>query len=110
MECQQYERALSILSAGLELAKKRKHPGFAKHFRELTRITKSYLTPPSAKRNKKPRLSPAGEGRIRCSFCGSKPTDTKVMVAGAKGFICDVCVSLCNEIIAKKSAAPQAAT
>ena len=44
-----------------------------------------------------------------CSFCGKAQTEVKTLVAGPGVFICDECVQLCQEIIAKK-AATQAST
>lgn len=39
----------------------------------------------------------------QCSFCGKAASDVKRMIAGPDGvFICSECVTLCNEIIAKK--------
>ena len=49
------------------------------------------------------------EREYRCSFCGKAQTEVKTLVAGPGVFICDECVQLCQEIIAKK-AATQAST
>lgn len=39
----------------------------------------------------------------RCSFCGKPNLEVKRMIAGPDGvFICNECVRLCNELIAKK--------
>jgi DNA-binding transcriptional MerR regulator len=44
-----------------------------------------------------------------CSFCGKANTAVKRMIAGPNGvFICSECVTLCNDIIAKKEQAPEA--
>lgn len=41
----------------------------------------------------------------RCSFCGKSNKEVKRLIAGPKGvFICDECVRLCNEILAKEEA------
>jgi hypothetical protein len=40
----------------------------------------------------------------RCSFCGKAQTEVKTLVAGPGVFICDECVQLCQDIIAKKAA------
>jgi len=41
----------------------------------------------------------------RCSFCGKTNKEAKRLIAGPKGvFICDECVRLCNEILAKEEA------
>lgn len=36
----------------------------------------------------------------KCSFCGKKHNEVKKLIAGPSVFICNECVSLCNEIIA----------
>ncbi len=38
-----------------------------------------------------------------CSFCGKNQQDVQRLIAGPEVFICDECVSLCNEIIAQES-------
>jgi DNA-binding transcriptional MerR regulator len=44
-----------------------------------------------------------------CSFCGKPNDQVERMIAGPRGvFICDECVALCNELIAKARAAPLA--
>ena len=40
----------------------------------------------------------------RCSFCGKAQTEVKTLVSGPGVFICDECVQLCQEIIAKEVA------
>jgi ribosomal protein L37AE/L43A len=40
----------------------------------------------------------------RCSFCGKAQTEVKTLVSGPGVFICDECVQLCQEIIAKEAA------
>lgn len=40
-----------------------------------------------------------------CSFCGKNNAEVRRMIAGPKGvFICNECIALCNEIIAKEEA------
>jgi hypothetical protein len=39
----------------------------------------------------------------RCSFCGKAQTEVKTLVSGPGVFICDECVELCQEIIAKEA-------
>jgi hypothetical protein len=39
-----------------------------------------------------------------CSFCGKAQTEVKTLVAGPGVFICDECVQLCQQIIARKTA------
>jgi ATP-dependent protease Clp ATPase subunit len=36
---------------------------------------------------------------VKCSFCGENRKHVKKMVAGPGVYICDQCISLCNEII-----------
>jgi ATP-dependent Clp protease ATP-binding subunit ClpX len=40
-----------------------------------------------------------GINQVRCSFCGKTQAQVKRMVAGPGVYICDECVSLCQEII-----------
>jgi ATP-dependent Clp protease ATP-binding subunit ClpX len=40
---------------------------------------------------------------LRCSFCGKNQDDVQRLIAGPDVYICDECVSLCNEIIAQES-------
>jgi len=42
---------------------------------------------------------------FRCSFCGKRRREVKKLISGPRVFICDECVALCNEIIAKEEAA-----
>jgi len=43
---------------------------------------------------------------LSCSFCGKRRKEVRKLISGPKVFICDECVSLCNEIIAREDAAP----
>jgi ATP-dependent Clp protease ATP-binding subunit ClpX len=38
-------------------------------------------------------------GELVCSFCGKSQDEVKKLIAGPSVYICDECVSLCNEII-----------
>lgn len=40
---------------------------------------------------------------LNCSFCGKNQEDVQRLIAGPDVYICDECVSLCNEIIAQES-------
>lgn len=40
---------------------------------------------------------------LHCSFCGKSQREVKTLIAGPNIYVCDECVSLCNEIIAKQS-------
>ena len=39
----------------------------------------------------------------RCSFCGKSETMVRKLIEGPGVFICDECISLCNEIIEKST-------
>lgn len=45
-------------------------------------------------------MSKNNEATILCSFCGKSQREVKKLVAGPSVYICEECVSLCNEIIA----------
>lgn len=45
-------------------------------------------------------LKPYKKPALSCSFCGKQETEVKRLVAGPTVFICDECISLCNEIMA----------
>jgi ribosomal protein L37AE/L43A len=38
--------------------------------------------------------------RFRCSFCGKRRDQVRRLIAGPSVYICDACVTLCNQIIA----------
>jgi ATP-dependent protease Clp ATPase subunit len=40
--------------------------------------------------------------RIRCSFCQKSQDEVGKLIAGPRVYICDECVALCNEILAKE--------
>ena len=40
-----------------------------------------------------------GRSSLRCSFCLKSDKEVAKLLAGAKGHICDVCVSSCNRIL-----------
>lgn len=37
--------------------------------------------------------------RLLCSFCGKSQKEVKKLIAGSDSFICDECISICNDII-----------
>ena len=37
--------------------------------------------------------------KLICSFCGKSRSDVKKLVAGQGVYICDECISLCNDIL-----------
>ncbi len=43
---------------------------------------------------------------LYCSFCGKGQEDVRKLIAGPTAYICDECITLCNDIIAEE-AAPQ---
>ena len=42
------------------------------------------------------------EGGLHCSFCGKSQREVKKLIAGPNVYICDECISLCNDIIAEE--------
>jgi ClpX C4-type zinc finger/Clp amino terminal domain, pathogenicity island component len=43
-----------------------------------------------------------GKADLACSFCGKGQKQVKKLVAGPGVYICDECINLCNEILAKE--------
>src|SRR3954467_3469143 len=41
---------------------------------------------------------------FHCSFCGKRRREVRKLISGPRVFICDECVGLCNDIIAKEEA------
>ncbi len=44
-----------------------------------------------------------GEQNYFCSFCGKSQDEVKKLISGPSVFICNECITLCNEIIAEES-------
>jgi ATP-dependent Clp protease ATP-binding subunit ClpX len=42
------------------------------------------------------------EAGLHCSFCGKSQKEVKKLIAGPNVYICDECISLCNDIIAEE--------
>jgi ATP-dependent Clp protease ATP-binding subunit ClpX len=42
---------------------------------------------------------------FHCSFCGKRRREVRKLISGPRVFICDECVALCNDILAKEEAA-----
>jgi ATP-dependent Clp protease ATP-binding subunit ClpX len=42
---------------------------------------------------------------FHCSFCQKRRREVRKLISGPRVFICDECVALCNDIIAKEEAA-----
>ena len=39
---------------------------------------------------------------LRCSFCGKSKESVKKFISGPNVYICNECISLCNEILAEE--------
>src|SRR5690242_6832496 len=50
------------------------------------------------------RIDPQME-EFHCSFCGKQRREVRKLISGPRVFICDECVTLCNDILAKEEAA-----
>jgi hypothetical protein len=50
----------------------------------------------------RPGDNPKKEGGLSCSFCGKSQHEVKKLIAGPTVYICDECISLCNDIIAEE--------
>ena len=48
--------------------------------------------------------SPEEMDDFHCSFCGKRRREVRKLISGPRVFICDECVALCNDIIAKEEA------
>src|SRR3990167_5056621 len=44
-----------------------------------------------------------GYGNLVCSFCGKSQREVKKLIAGPTVYICDECISLCNDIIKEEA-------
>ena len=42
---------------------------------------------------------------LKCSFCGKSQKQVRKLIAGPGVYICDECIDLCNEIIARRTLA-----
>jgi len=51
----------------------------------------------------------APKEKLHCSFCGKAQDEVRRLVAGPGVYICDECISLCNEIIAEDPAGSEEA-
>ena len=43
---------------------------------------------------------------LRCSFCGKSKESVKKFISGPNVYICNECISLCNEILAEEEPTP----
>jgi ATP-dependent Clp protease ATP-binding subunit ClpX len=44
----------------------------------------------------------SGQSNLSCSFCGKSQKEVKKLIAGPSVYICDECISLCNDILAEE--------
>src|SRR2546426_8631393 len=74
--------------------------------RPLTRCVKRIVEVPEpvAEADEHVRIEPQME-EFHCSFCGKQRREVRKLISGPRVFICDECVALCNDIIAKEEAA-----
>ncbi|MCU0612205.1 MAG: ATP-dependent Clp protease ATP-binding subunit ClpX [Candidatus Eisenbacteria bacterium] len=49
------------------------------------------------------RATPPGSRLLRCSFCGRDQAEVEKLISGPSVYICNECVSLCNEILAEEA-------
>ncbi|WP_043496915.1 ClpX C4-type zinc finger protein [Georgenia sp. SUBG003] len=54
-------------------------------------------------------MAQTGEQTLHCSFCGKPEREVAKIIAGPGVYICDVCVALCQDILAGASRSAQAA-
>ncbi len=44
----------------------------------------------------------SSDKHLRCSFCGKSKETVKKFISGPSVYICNECISLCNEILAEE--------
>ena len=44
----------------------------------------------------------SSDKHLRCSFCGKSKESVKKFISGPSVYICNECISLCNEILAEE--------
>ena len=49
-----------------------------------------------------PNKRDSGQSNLSCSFCGKSQKEVKKLIAGPSVYICDECISLCNDILAEE--------
>ncbi|MDD3883336.1 MAG: ATP-dependent Clp protease ATP-binding subunit ClpX [Gallionella sp.] len=52
----------------------------------------------------------SGDKILYCSFCGKSQHEVKKLIAGPSVFVCDECVSLCNDIMREEAKGERAAS
>jgi hypothetical protein len=48
----------------------------------------------------------ANDPLLRCSFCNKTQRDVPVLVAGPNSYICDGCIGICVEVVARQNLPP----
>ena len=56
----------------------------------------SHTRPPSLSR-----MPMSHDKHLRCSFCGKSKDSVRKFISGPSVYICNECISLCNEILAE---------
>ena len=44
----------------------------------------------------------SSEDQLRCNFCGKSKESVRKFISGPSVYICNECISLCNEILAEE--------
>ena len=52
----------------------------------------------------------SSDKQLRCSFCGKSKDSVRKFISGPSVYICNECISLCNEILAEEEEREQADT
>ena len=47
-------------------------------------------------------MTATSDKNLRCSFCGKSKESVKKFISGPNVYICNECISLCNEILAEE--------
>ncbi|UCC73401.1 MAG: ATP-dependent Clp protease ATP-binding subunit ClpX [Gemmatimonadota bacterium] len=55
-------------------------------------------------------MTTPGDKHLRCSFCGKSKESVKKFISGPNVYICNECISLCNEILAEEEERSAAAS
>ncbi len=91
MRSQNFTGAQSILDEGIQAAVKEKNSEYSTLFQDLKKYTQQIEEAFSAV--KSDRADPS------CFMCGRGEADGVILVAGAKGYICDGCVKICLGVV-----------
>jgi hypothetical protein len=54
-------------------------------------------------KKQRPETGDVAQSDLRCSFCNKSQHDVRKLIAGPSVYICDECVSVCEDIIANDS-------